>query len=171
MKSCNSLKRYESKRTSTFFSSHIRTLSSQFLSSSRTHISSYQIKNRCLLQSGHSSSTMSLTTISRIALHSTALYFSFYAFNNLHSISELTGIAIESQYGGHYAFLTIIGLSVATLTQALALAEDLFGSFLPAIGFAKRIGSVISLPVSESVLFHTNSICTYESKVSPNYLN
>ncbi|UZJ57387.1 hypothetical protein CBS101457_006707 [Exobasidium rhododendri] len=60
--------------------------------------------------------------------HVLALGVFTYAFQSLDEIAKLSGTDIEAMFGGHYQFLTILGLWVSRLGMGLALISDVMPS-------------------------------------------
>lgn len=59
-----------------------------------------------------------------IVWHLLALAAFTYAFKSLDGLSDISGINIEGQFGGHYQFLTNLGLWISRLGMILALLCD-----------------------------------------------
>ncbi|KAJ7109264.1 FAR-17a/AIG1-like protein [Mycena epipterygia] len=85
---------------------------------------------------------------SSIALHVSAICAMSYGYNALHGLAINTWI--ESQYGGHFQFLTIQGLSVAWLTMVVGLFEDLFPA-VKGIRTIKRALLISAMPIATIV--------------------
>lgn len=73
-------------------------------------------------------------SIYAIVWHILALAVFTYAFQSLHQLSTISGFDIESQFGGHYQFLTNLGLWISRLGMILALLND----FVPNKALLKR---------------------------------
>ncbi|CAE7224271.1 unnamed protein product [Rhizoctonia solani] len=78
-------------------------------------------------------------------LHATSMSIMAYGFMSLGTIASDEWIS--KQTGGHWQFLTILGLAAAWITMALSLLGDLFPSS-QSINGIKRSLLMISLPVS-----------------------
>ncbi|KAL9933649.1 hypothetical protein V8E36_007307 [Tilletia maclaganii] len=61
----------------------------------------------------------------KLAFHAVGFASCFSAFTELHTVSAISGIDIESEFGGHWQFLTNIGLSFTAVSFALSLLLDL----------------------------------------------
>jgi len=85
---------------------------------------------------------------SSAALHVGAISAMTYGYNGLHGLAISTWI--DSQYGGHFQFLTIQGLAVAWLTMFVGLLEDFFPS-IKGVRAIKRGLFIIALPTATVV--------------------
>ncbi|CUA74973.1 hypothetical protein RSOLAG22IIIB_01608 [Rhizoctonia solani] len=78
-------------------------------------------------------------------LHATSMSIMAYGFMSLGTVTSDEWIS--KQTGGHWQFLTILGLAAAWITMALSLLGDLF-PYSQSINGIKRSLLMISLPVS-----------------------
>ncbi|KAL8276275.1 hypothetical protein RQP46_011303 [Phenoliferia psychrophenolica] len=60
-------------------------------------------------------------------LHAVALSSLLWSFKNLFAPSAVTTF-METQFAGHWGFLTVLGLAVSTITVAVSLLKDAFPS-------------------------------------------
>ncbi|KAJ6630680.1 FAR-17a/AIG1-like protein [Mycena sp. CBHHK59/15] len=84
-----------------------------------------------------------MVRISSALLHVNAICVMTYGYKALNGLSINTWI--ESQYGGHFQFLTIQGLAVAWLTMFIGLVEDFFPSIY-GVRVVKRSLFIIAMP-------------------------
>lgn len=80
-----------------------------------------------------------------LAWYAAGLAIFTYVFQNLHSISDISGINVELQFGGHYQFLTILGLWTSRLALILGVLSRLFPS-VRYFGQAKILVCIAALP-------------------------
>ncbi|KAJ6455692.1 FAR-17a/AIG1-like protein [Mycena sanguinolenta] len=85
---------------------------------------------------------------SSAALHFAAICVMTYGYNALHGLP--INAWIDSQYGGHFQFLTIQGLAIAWLTMAVGLFEDFFPS-IKGVRAVKRGLFIVALPTATMV--------------------
>ncbi|KAJ7273599.1 FAR-17a/AIG1-like protein [Mycena haematopus] len=85
---------------------------------------------------------------SSAVLHVGAICAMTYGYNALHSLS--INAWIDTQYGGHFQFLTIQGLAVAWLTMVAGLFEDFFPS-IKGVRALKRGLFIVALPAATIV--------------------
>lgn len=78
-------------------------------------------------------------------LHATSMSIMAYGFMSLNTIASDEWIS--KQTGGHWQFLTILGLAAAWITMALSLLGDLF-PYSRSLNVAKRSLLMIALPVA-----------------------
>ncbi|QRW00400.1 FAR-17a/AIG1-like protein [Ceratobasidium sp. AG-Ba] len=78
-------------------------------------------------------------------LHATSMSVMAYGFMSLGTI--VSDQWIRDQFGGHWQFLTILGLGAAWITMGLSLLGDLF-PYARGLNSAKRSLLMISLPVA-----------------------
>lgn len=91
-----------------------------------------------------------------MAWHVLALAVFTYAFRSLDLMAAISGADIEAMYGGHYQFLTILGLWLSRLGMMIALLSDLIPRNAP-LKTAKSLVCVAALPVETliSLLYWT----------------
>lgn len=68
--------------------------------------------------------TATTNSIFAIVWHVLALIVFTYAFQSLDEIAGISGLDIDAMFGGHYQFLTILGLWVSRLAMIAALIND-----------------------------------------------
>ncbi|KAF8969985.1 FAR-17a/AIG1-like protein [Flammula alnicola] len=78
-------------------------------------------------------------------LHGVAANVMYQGFKSIHNlpIDEV----MSKQYGGHFQYLTIQGLSLACLSMMLGMVTDLFPQ-LTSVKFAKRYLTIVAMPLS-----------------------
>ncbi|KAK0498892.1 FAR-17a/AIG1-like protein [Armillaria luteobubalina] len=86
---------------------------------------------------------------SPVLLHSAAAAIMAWAHSQLGN-SPIDPI-VETQYGGHYQFLTILGLVASLCTMGVALLVDLFPS-VPALRSLKRAMLMVCMPVEAVIV-------------------
>ncbi|KAK0451875.1 FAR-17a/AIG1-like protein [Armillaria borealis] len=86
---------------------------------------------------------------SPVLLHSVATAIMAWAHSQLGN-SPIDPL-VETQYGGHYQFLTILGLVASLCTMGVALLVDLFPS-IPALRSLKRAMLMVCMPVEAVVV-------------------
>ncbi|KAK0205386.1 FAR-17a/AIG1-like protein [Desarmillaria ectypa] len=86
---------------------------------------------------------------SPILLHSVAAAIMTWAHSRLGT--SPIDIVVETQYGSHYQFLTILGLVASLCTMGVALLVDLFPS-IPALRSLKRAMLMVCMPVEAVVV-------------------
>lgn len=86
------------------------------------------------------------STVLAIGWHILALAAFTFAFQSLDGLSDISGIDIESQFGGHYQFLTNLGLWISRLGMLLALLTDFFPQ-VQRLKMLKMSTCVATLPV------------------------
>ncbi|SJL10540.1 uncharacterized protein ARMOST_13927 [Armillaria ostoyae] len=86
---------------------------------------------------------------SPVLLHSVATAIMTWAHSQLGN-SPIDPL-VETQYGGHYQFLTILGLVASLCTMGVALLVDLFPS-IPALRSLKRTMLMVCMPVEAVVV-------------------
>ncbi|KAK0223974.1 FAR-17a/AIG1-like protein [Armillaria fumosa] len=86
---------------------------------------------------------------SPVLLHSVATAIMAWAHSQLGN-SPIDPI-VETQYGGHYQFLTILGLVASLCTMGVALLVDLFPS-IPALRSFKRAMLMVCMPVEAVIV-------------------
>ncbi|KAJ7219168.1 FAR-17a/AIG1-like protein [Mycena pura] len=85
---------------------------------------------------------------SRVVLHASTVCAMAYGYNALVGLS--ISDSINSQYGGHFQFLTIQGLAVACLTMLVGLLADFFPA-VTVIRTAKRALFIVAMPTATMV--------------------
>jgi hypothetical protein len=105
---------------------------------------------------GPSPTSTGPNSILSISWHVLALGVFTFAFQSLDEIAKLSHADIDAMFGGHYQFLTILGLWASRLGMGLALLND----FLPTSNTLKKAKSIIcvaALPTETliSVLYWT----------------
>ncbi|KAK0484606.1 FAR-17a/AIG1-like protein [Armillaria novae-zelandiae] len=88
-------------------------------------------------------------SLSPVLLHSAATAIMAWAHSQLGN-SPIDPI-VETQYGGHYQFLTILGLVASLCTMGVALLVDLFPS-IPALRSLKRAMLMVCMPVEAVIV-------------------
>ncbi|KAK7014960.1 MFS general substrate transporter [Favolaschia claudopus] len=88
-----------------------------------------------------------MVSASSVALHIAAISAMTYGYNALHGLP--INAWIDTQYGGHFQFLTIQGLAVAWLTMVFGLLEDIFS--LKTFRAIKRGLLIVALPTATIV--------------------
>ncbi|KAK0522541.1 hypothetical protein OC834_006245 [Tilletia horrida] len=86
----------------------------------------------------------------KLAFHALGFASCYSAFTELHTVSAVSGVDIESEFGGHWQFLTNIGLSFTAASFALSLLLDLAPHFKP-LRSAKLFFATPALP-AESLI-------------------
>ncbi|KAG7442920.1 uncharacterized protein BT62DRAFT_935646 [Guyanagaster necrorhizus] len=86
---------------------------------------------------------------SPVLLHSVAAAIMVWAHSQLGK--SAIDIVVETQYGGHYQFLTILGLVASLCTMGVALLVDLFPSIL-VLRSLKRAMLMICMPVEAVIV-------------------
>lgn len=100
-------------------------------------------------KNGAGSSTV-LNRAPQILWHIIGLAIFQYAFYSLDAVANISGLDIESMFGGHYQFLTMVGLWITRLSVILALLHDLMPGMEP-LGRAKTFAMIVALPM-ESII-------------------
>ncbi|CAD6932650.1 unnamed protein product [Tilletia controversa] len=86
----------------------------------------------------------------KLAFHVLGFASCFSAFNELHTVSAISGHDIEQEFGGHWQFLTNIGLSFTAASFALSILLDFAPHFKP-LRAAKLFFATPALP-AESLI-------------------